>query len=624
MTTDDFGTERLAMAAQPNWLSALLPGTRAPGEASGRIGLALVAVALIVLFSLLNSSFLTAENFIVIGVNSTSVLIAVLGTSALLIAGYVDLSIGSMVALIGIIVAKVAVATQNPALAAATGLGLGFLLGLINGILVRRLSISPLIVTLAMLALYGGLAFVVSSTAVYGFPEALLELGRGKLFGVQYTVLIAVAVFIVGAFILTRTVTGLRIYAIGGDPRAAELCGVPVGRMIVGLYAVNGLLIGLVAVLIAGRLGSITPTIGARFELDVLTAAILGGVAFSGGAGRPLGIAIGVATIGILNAGLIFVGLQSWWQSIAVGGMLLLALVADQTATALRQRRAKTAPATLRPADAPAAAAVLGDVPAAASGAPQQAEPAFAVAGARKSYGALTALEEATFSVGRGEIVCLLGDNGAGKSTLVKIISGAIRPDAGTMRLEGRPVQFRSPQDARHAGLETVYQDLALCPNLSISHNMMLGREQTRRWLGFIPVRDDRQAAEQCRARLSALGVTLRDENVLVRALSGGQRQSIAIARALGQHVKLICLDEPTAALGVKQTAQVVDLVRSIAARGTGVILVTHDLATVRALADRIVVLSLGRVVYDGPSRHLSADQLWGLMAGRVPETTIN
>ena len=189
--------------------------------------------------------------------------------------------------------------------------------------LVRKLSISPLIVTLAMLALYGGFAFVVSSTAVYGFPTGLLELGRGKIFGIQYTVVIAVAVFVIGSFILTRTVTGLRIYAIGGDQRAAELCGVPVGRTVVGLYAANGLLIGLVAVLVAGRLGSITPTIGARFELDVLTAAILGGVAFSGGAGRPLGIAIGVATIGILNAGLIFVGLQSWWQSVAVGGMLL-------------------------------------------------------------------------------------------------------------------------------------------------------------------------------------------------------------------------------------------------------------------------------------------------------------
>ncbi|ESY54080.1 ABC transporter ATP-binding protein [Mesorhizobium sp. LNJC372A00] len=591
----------------------MLPGVKAPGEASGRIGLALVALGLIIAFSLLNKSFFSLDNFVVIGVNSTSILIAVLGTSALLIAGYVDLSIGSMVALIGIITAKVAVATQSAPLAICVGLGLGLLLGLLNGLLVRRLSISPLIVTLAMLALYGGLAFVVSSTAVYGFPEALLELGRGKIFGIQYTVIIAASVFVIGAFVLTSTVTGLRLYAIGGDPRAAELCGIPVGRTVVGLYAANGLLIGLVSVLIAGRLGSITPTIGVRFELDVLTAAILGGVAFSGGSGRPLGIAIGVATIGILNAGLIFVGLQSWWQSISVGSMLLLALVADQAAIGFRGRRARAAATNFTVADNGAVASAGPAVTAGNAEAPQG--PAFSIAGARKSYGALTALEEASFTVGKGEIVCLLGDNGAGKSTLMKIISGAIQPDAGAMTLEGQPISFRSPQDARGAGLETVYQDLALCPNLSVAHNMILGREETRRWLGVFPVRDDRKAAEQCRARLAALGVTLRDENVLVRSLSGGQRQSIAIARALADHVKLICLDEPTAALGVKQTAQVVKLIRSIAASGTGVILVTHDLSTVRALADRIVVLSLGRVAYDGSAKQLTADQLWGLMA---------
>ena len=183
------------------------------------------------------------------------------------------------------------------------------------------------------------------------------------------------------------------------------------------------------------------------------------------------------------------------------------------------------------------------------------------------------------------------------------------------MRLEDQPIAFKSPQDARAAGLETVYQDLALCPNLSVAHNMILGREATRLWLGFLSVRDDRKAAEQCRERLAALGVTLRDEDVLVRSLSGGQRQSIAIARSLSERVKLICLDEPTAALGVKQTAQVINLIRSIAAQGTGVILVTHDLATVRALADRIVVLSLGRVAYEGTVKNLSADQLWSLMA---------
>ena len=621
MTTDNVRTVGPAMAIRPSRFASLLPGTKAPGEASGRIGLALVAAALIILFSLLNTSFFRLENFVVIGVNSTSILIAVIGTSALLIAGYVDLSIGSMMALIGIIVAKIAVGTQDPLLASSVGLGLGFLLGLLNGILVRRLSISPLIVTLAMLALYGGLAFVVSSAAVYGFPEALLLVGRGKILGIQYSVIIAIAIFIIGSFVLTRTVTGLRIYAIGGDPRAAELCGVPVGRTVVGLYAVNGLLIGIVAVLVAGRLGSITPTIGARFELDVLTAAILGGVAFSGGAGRPLGIAIGVATIGILNAGLIFVGLQTWWQSIAVGSMLLLALVADQVAIGIRSRRAKTSLAPTAIANEGSPAASLRGSPrpqAGADDAPNDRTPVFTISDARKSFGAVAALEQAAFSVGKGEVVCLLGDNGAGKSTLVKIISGAIRPDSGSMTLEGQPVKFRNPQDARAAGLETVYQDLALCSNLSITHNMMLGREQTRSWLSFLPIRDDRKAEEECRSKLAALGVSLPDENVLVRSLSGGQRQSIAIARALAEHVKLICLDEPTAALGVKQTAQVVNLIRSIAASGTGVILVTHDLSTVRSLADRIVVLSLGRVVYDGSAKNLTADQLWGLMASGI------
>ena len=593
-------------------LSAFLPGTNPPGEAAGRFGLAVVAAALVVLFSSLNPTFFDIDNFVTIGVNSTSVLIAVIGTSALLIAGYVDLSIGSMVALVGIITAKVAVASQSAVLAATTGVCLGTVLGLINGMLVRKLSISPLIVTLAMLALYGGLAYVVSSTAVYGFPPALLALGRDHILGTQYTVLIALVIFVAGGFLLTRTRTGLRLYAIGGDARAAELCGVPVGRTVVGLYAVNGALIGLIAVLLAGRLGSVPPSIGQRFELDVLTAAILGGVAFSGGAGRPLGIAIGVATIGILNAGLIFVGLQSWWQNVAVGAMLLLALAADQFAMGLRKTRkvgqslgfsetSSSAPTTTAPWLARSRT---------------PASRVFEINGAHKAYGPVVALENGTFSVGSGEIVCLLGDNGAGKSTLVKIISGAIRPDRGTMRFEGHEVSFGSPHDARKAGLETVYQDLALCPNLSVVHNMMLGREPIRRWLGILPIRDDRRAARQCRERLLALGVSLHDDNVLVRSLSGGQRQSIAIARSLGEDVKLICLDEPTAALGVKQTQQVVDLVRSIAQSGTGVILVTHDLATVRALADRIVVLRLGCVVYDGGVDKLSTDDLWSLMAG--------
>lgn len=606
--------------AAPMGVFAVLRSASAPGEASGRLGLAMVAIGLIILFSILNPSFFKLTNFITIGVNSTSVLIAVLGASALLIAGYVDLSIGSMLALIGIVVAKVAVATQDSFLAMSVGLILGAFLGFINGMLVRKLSISPLIVTLAMLALYGGLAFVVSSKAVYGFPPALLELGRGKIMGVQYSVIIAILIFMLGSFALTRTVVGLRIYAIGGDAGAAQLSGVAVGRMVVALYTGNGLLMGVIAVLTAGRLGSITPTIGAGFELDVLTAAILGGVAFTGGSGRPLGIAIGVATIGILNAGLIFVGLQSWWQSIAVGAMLLIALGADQYNHGRRLRHASKGVDLRRnpietDIDIEIDAQEIFTSPAPGI---QTGHTIFAIKNIEKTYGALRALGDVSFSVAEGEIVCLLGDNGAGKSTLVKIISGAITPDNGNLLLDEEEVIFRSPNDARRAGLETVYQDLALCPNLSVTHNMMLGREQTRRLFGIIPVRDDYAAAKDCQTKLKALGVNLLDDNALVSSLSGGQRQSVAIARSLTENVRLVCLDEPTAALGVKQTAQVINLIRKVAAKGTGVILVTHDLSTVRELADRIVVMSRGEISYDGSAKDMSADQLWNLMAGKT------
>ena len=291
--------------------------------------------------------------------------------------------------------------------------------------------------------------------------------------------------------------------------------------------------------LIAGRLGSITPTIGVRFELDVLTAAILGGVAFSGGAGRPLGIAIGVATIGILNAGLIFVGLQSWWQSIAVGGMLLLALVADQVAIGFR------APARhalrSRPSQWPKIGLAASTVPVGSTAGGQRrrgidAGPAFSIAGARKSYGALTALEEADFTVGRGEIVCLLGDNGAGKSTLGEDHLRRYPPDAGAMTLEGRPFSLQEPAGrTRRRSRDGLSGPRALPePQRHPQHdarprgNPPLARHHSRSETIERP-------PEQCRARLAALGVTLRDENVLVRSLSGGQRQSIAIARSLAR-----------------------------------------------------------------------------------------
>lgn len=228
----------------------------------------------------------------------------------------------------------------------------------------------------------------------------------------------------------------------------------------------------------------------------------------------------------------------------------------------------------------------------------------------------LTALAGVSLQVRSGEVLGLLGDNGAGKSTLVQIVSGATQPDAGEMRLSGSRVHFRNPGDARAAGVQTVYQDLALCPNLSVVHNLVLGNEPTKRLLGLIRVRDDQTATEMAQRRLRGLGTQIHDVTQLVERLSGGQRQAVAIARTLSDDVRVVILDEPTAALGVTQTDNVLRAARSLADHGAAVLMITHDMASVVEVCDRVLVLRQGRVGFAGPTSDLDQLQLLQLMAG--------
>ncbi|MEV4134602.1 ATP-binding cassette domain-containing protein [Dactylosporangium sp. NPDC049742] len=207
-----------------------------------------------------------------------------------------------------------------------------------------------------------------------------------------------------------------------------------------------------------------------------------------------------------------------------------------------------------------------------------------------KRYGAVQALDGVSLDLPDGEVVALVGDNGAGKSTLVKVLSGVVTADDGAIEQDGRPVRIASPHEAQQLGVSTVHQDLALCENLDVVGNLFLGAER-RRWTVLDHIRMERSA----RDLLSSLDVRIRDIRVPVAMLSGGQRQSVAIARALIGEPRVVILDEPTAALGVEQTAQVLDLIRRLRDRGLAVLVISHNLADVRAVSDRIVVLRLGR-----------------------------
>jgi ABC-type sugar transport system ATPase subunit len=244
--------------------------------------------------------------------------------------------------------------------------------------------------------------------------------------------------------------------------------------------------------------------------------------------------------------------------------------------------------------------------------------PLLRLAGIGKRYGAVEALSGVDIEIAPGAVVAICGDNGAGKSTLIRVVSGAHEPTEGTIELDGRQVVFTSPIAALSAGVATIYQDLALAPRLPVWQNVFVGAELTRRVAPGVRVLDKRAMREASSSYLARLKVDLRDTDRPVERLSGGQRQAVAIARALHWNARLVIMDEPTAALGVAESREVLSLIRELHKNGTTVILVSHNMAEVVDVATRVVVFKGGRKIADQPADGLSADDLAHLvMVGR-------
>lgn len=244
--------------------------------------------------------------------------------------------------------------------------------------------------------------------------------------------------------------------------------------------------------------------------------------------------------------------------------------------------------------------------------------PVLAARGLVKRYGVVTALNGADFDVYAGEILALIGDNGAGKSTLIKALSGAIVPDQGEILLNGTAVHFRNPLEARRSGIETVYQDLALAPALDIAENLFLGRELRRAGIvgAVLRVADRPRMLAESRAHIADLKINVGSMKQAVETLSGGQRQGVAVARAAAFASRVVIMDEPTAALGVRESGMVLDLIREVRARGTPVVLISHNMPQVFEMADRLHVMRLGRrVATITPASHTMTEAV-ALMTG--------
>jgi D-xylose transport system ATP-binding protein len=228
----------------------------------------------------------------------------------------------------------------------------------------------------------------------------------------------------------------------------------------------------------------------------------------------------------------------------------------------------------------------------------------------RISFGGVRAVDDVTLDLHRGEVLGLLGHNGAGKSTLIKMLSGAYRPDAGEIRVDGQPVGIATPRDAKRHGIETIYQTLALAENLDAAANLFLGRELRSPW-GTL---DDVAMEAEARKVMARLNPNFRKFKEPVRALSGGQRQSVAIARAIHFNARVMIMDEPTAALGPQETQQVAELILQLKREGIGIFLISHDIHDVFDLADRVAVMKNGRLVGTARTSDVSKDEVLGMI----------
>ena len=254
-------------------------------------------------------------------------------------------------------------------------------------------------------------------------------------------------------------------------------------------------------------------------------------------------------------------------------------------------------------------------------------EPVLVAKSLSKKYGTVVALESADLELYPGEVLGVIGDNGAGKSTLIKVLCGAVIPDSGDILLDGKKVSFTSPIEARTLGIETVYQNLALSPALSITDNMFLGREiRQKGFVGkFLRFLDQKAMAEEARKRLSDLGLlTIQNINQLVETLSGGQRQGVAVARATSFGTKVVIMDEPTAALGVKESRRVLELIAEVRARNIPIILISHNMPHVFEVADRIHIHRLGtRLCVIDPKKYEMSDAVAFMTGAKEPPKSI-
>ena len=393
-------------------------------------------------------------------------------------------------------------------------------------------------------------------------------------------------------FIATRRRFGRYVFAIGGNPEAAELSGINTRWTLMKVFGLMGLLCGISACISTARLNAATNAAGTLDELYVIASAVIGGTSLAGGIGTIAGAMLGALVMQSLQSGMVLLGVDT------------------PLAEHRRRRGARAGGLGRQPLSPPHQVRRSACMPT------NGTTPLVEMRNISIAFGGIKAVDGVSVDLRPGEVVGLLGHNGAGKSTLIKILSGAYKPDAGEIYVNGEHADISTPRDAKRYGIETIYQTLALADNIDAAGNIFLGREVLTPY-GTL---DDATMESETRKVMARLNPHFRRFKEPVKALSGGQRQSVAIARAIYFNARVLIMDEPTAALGPAETQQVADLVLQLKKEGIGIFLISHDIHDVFGLADRVSVMKNGKLVGSANVQDVTQDEVLGMIIlGKCP-----
>ncbi|WIB11269.1 ATP-binding cassette domain-containing protein (plasmid) [Arthrobacter sp. zg-Y820] len=561
------------------------------------------------------TGFLSPFNMVNIAVQTAVISLVAFGMTGVIIVRGIDLSVGSSLALASVVGAQVLEATGGSSLLTIiTVFAVALAVGAFNGFLVAVLKVNAFMATLGMFALARGAAISISGGASLPIAnDVILFLGREGIFGIPWSIIVTFVALALFAFLLRRTMLGRWFFAVGGNTRTAVAMGIPARTVQFSAFVLVGAAVGMGALLTIGRAGSAQPMAGLNLEFSAITAAVIGGASLAGGRGSMIATFLGSIFVGVLTSGLSFAGVSQPLIYLYTGLLTVVAVIVSQREVVLQIK--DNATFFLNSLRAHSSRRRTAET-AADAGTGNQSH-TLNLVDVQKSFSGVQVLNGISFSVSSGEIVALMGENGAGKSTLVKAIAGNNRPTGGRLEIDGVPVTFAGPEDARKSGIAVIHQHFSLVPDLTVTQNMFLGQELRFGKIG--PLRR-RQMERDTASLLRELDMPFSATDV-VGELSVGHRQMIEIVRAVREEAWLVIMDEPTSALSSRERDHLYELIDRLKARNTAILYISHKMDEIYHLCSRAIVLRDGNLVGQPNLSDIDSSGLVNLMIGRDMES---